>query len=81
MTRKRKKLFTHSPFHQNMNRLVIPELKVAAVKPNADKPAASLGCYTIGDDVAKVALLMCEGKGNGTDVATPAKGKYSVISV
>ena len=79
MTRKRKKLFTHSPFHQNINRLVIPELKVAAAKPNADKPAASLGCYTIGDDVAKVALLMCEGM--GPDVATPAKGKYSVISV
>jgi hypothetical protein len=40
---------------------VIPELKVAAKPEDAAIPS-TLGCYTIGDDVAKVALLMCEGK-------------------
>lgn len=55
---------------------MIPELKVAAVKPDAANFAASLGCYTIGDDVAKVALLLCEGK--DAEAATSAKGKYTV---
>jgi hypothetical protein len=58
------------------NRLVIPEFKVAAKPGDADKDAAGLGCYTIGDEKNKVALLMCEGV--NTDITPPAKGKYSV---
>lgn len=41
-------------------------------------PEASLGCFTIGDDVGKVALLMCNGKdAEDAETATPIKkGEY-----
>lgn len=54
--------------------LVVSNLKVAAAKLDEAMPEASLGCFTIGDDVGKVALLMCNGKdAEDAETATPIK--------
>lgn len=60
------------------NRLVVSNLEVAAAKLDEAMPEASLGCFTIGDEVSQVALLMCNGK--DAETASPVeKGEYLLI--
>lgn len=56
-----------------MSRLVAPDLMVAP-------KVGQVGCYTIGDDVSKIALLMCEDKDSAaTPVPDKEKGKSRII--
>jgi len=56
-----------------MSRLVAPDLTVAP-------KVGQVGCYTIGDDVSKIALLMCEDKDSAaTPVPDKEKGKSRII--